>query len=81
MSMERAALRGHLEVAKKRIRELKVEGSGIRTLLRDKLAPWQDVTALDGEQISVHTNRLVEIIEECKRLNEQVAQMEDELNG
>jgi len=81
MSMERAALRGQIEMKKHRLRELKLEASGLTVSLRDKLGPWISLEAIEIDLAVVQMDRLNAIAAEAKQISDELETLEDALNG
>jgi hypothetical protein len=81
MNQERAALRGHIAVMERELRDLKLKAEGMRTLLRESVAAYRAVDELDDEKIRIYAGQLAETIQLIATAKTQLAMMESELNG
>ncbi|MFN7066138.1 MAG: hypothetical protein ACK4OF_08335 [Aquificaceae bacterium] len=80
MRHEIAALKHQLAEAKKRLRDLDLEGLGLIIAIRTALNPYEeDITKLNIDQVLVLTKRLHEVWTEMKSLREKVRRLEEDL--
>lgn len=80
MNQEIMVLKGRLATARHRLKDLDLEASGLITLIRVHLNPWEgDVTALKIPEAAAAMARLVAIHEEMAGLKARIAEMEEAL--
>jgi len=80
MNPERLQLKGMLVEAKKSLRSLDTEASGLVILIRSLLNPYEDISKLDTEKALVSMKRLNEIQTELKSLEVKIKNLEAELD-
>lgn len=79
MNPERLQLKGMLAEAKKNLRSLDTEASGLVILIRTLLNPYENILKLDTEKTFVLTKRLNEIKSEMKNIDCKIKDLESEL--
>lgn len=79
MNLERLQLKGMLAEAKKSLRSLDTEASGLVILIRTLLNPYENILKLDTEKALVTIKRLNEIKSEMKNIDCKVKDLESEL--
>ena len=79
MNPERLQLKGMLAEAKKNLRTLDTEASGLVILIRSLLNPYESILKIDTEKALVTVKRLNDIQTEMKNLEVKVKNLESEL--
>lgn len=79
MNPERLQLKGMLVEAKKNLRSLDTEASGIIILIRSLLNPYETILNIDTEKALVSLKRLDSIVKEMKALDVKIKNLESEL--
>lgn len=78
MNPEKLQLKGMLAEAKKQLRNLDTEASGLIILIRSLLNPYEEIVKLDTEKILVSLSRFNKIVSEMKTLKEKIDKLEQE---
>lgn len=78
MNPEKLQLKGMLAEAKKQLRNLDTEASGLIILIRSLLNPYEEIVKVDTEKALVSLSRLNKIVSEMKTLKEKTDKLEQE---
>ncbi len=82
MNMERAALKGQLQDAKKEFNDLDLLAAGQIIAARGFINPYtEDVTLLETEKALAQVNALHETVEKMRTLKTRIKKLEDALHG
>jgi len=82
MNMERAALKGQLQDAKKEHNDLDLLAAGQIIAARGFINPYtEDVTLLETEKALAQVRALHETVEKMRTLKTRIKKLEDALNG
>jgi len=80
MSSERLIIKGRIFELKKQKRTMELEGAGNIILIRNLINPYEDnILNLKVEEAQITINRLAEIKEKLKEINEKIEKLEAEL--
>lgn len=79
MNFERLQLKGMLAEAKKSLRSLDTEASGLVILIRTLLNPYESILKIDTEKALASLKRLNEVQSEMKNLEIKIKNMESDL--
>lgn len=79
MNPERLQLKGMLAEAKKNLRTLDTEASGLIILIRTLLNPYEEIINIDTEKALVSLQRLNTVKSEMKNLNEKIKKLESDI--
>ncbi len=79
MNLERLQLKGMLAEAKKYLRSLDTEASGLVILIRTLLNPYESILKIDTEKALASLKRLNELQNEMKNLEIKIKNMELDL--
>lgn len=79
MNLERLQLKGMLAEAKKNLRSLDTEASGLVILIRTLLNPYESILKIDTEKALASLKRLNELQNEMKNLEIKIKNMELDL--
>lgn len=79
MNPERLQLKGMLAEAKKNLRTLDTEASGLIILIRTLLNPYEEIINIDTEKALVSLQRLNTVKSEIKNLNEKIKKLESDI--
>lgn len=82
MSNEIFLLKARLADKKKSLESMKLKADNYIILLRDVIDPYaEDFTVLDLDRASITMQDFVSLQKEAKLLKDQIARMENDLNG
>lgn len=82
MKEEILLLKGKLANYKTEARNLELEASGLISMLRISLNPYEeDVSRLKVEEILNHATRLHEVIQRLRQVQTKIQQIEEDLHG
>lgn len=79
MNIEIMRLKTSLSDSKKKLRSLDTEASGLIILIRTYLNPYEDISNIDMNKVTVSVDRLNVVTVEMKELSEKIKKMESEL--
>ena len=79
MNPERLQLKGMLAEAKKNLRTLDTEASGLIILIRTLLNPYEEIINIDTEKALVSLQRLNTVKSDMKNLNEKIKKLESDI--
>ena len=82
MKEEILLLKGKLANYKTEARNLELEASGLISMLRISLNPYEeDVSRLKVEEILNHATRLHQVIQRLRQVQTKIQQIEEDLHG
>lgn len=80
MRQEILAAKGQLAEYRQRLANLEIEGSGLVTLIRNLLNPYEeDISALRVDEAEVSVTRLQGIVHDLRSLKVKIAKLESDL--